>query len=78
MDLQLLKQVGALENFTLWVLLLTFILSCQAIKCWFLLHGLELCTAGNLNRAVPFPEKWQCLTTDFNLGKLNVTCKVKG
>lgn len=78
MDLKLLKQVGASENFTLWVLLLTLILSCQATKCWFLLHGLDLCTAGNLNRTPPFSDTWQCLMTHFDLGKVNVTWKVKG
>lgn len=77
MDLKFLKQVGALENFTLWVLLLILILSCQATKCWFLLYGLDLCTAGNLNSAVPFPENWRRMMTHFNLGKVNVTWKVK-
>lgn len=32
-------------------------MSCQATKHWFLLHGLDLCTARNLNKAAISPEE---------------------
>lgn len=40
-------------------------MSCQATKHWFLLHGLDLCTAKDLNKAAHFPEEVAMLEGSF-------------